>query len=77
MQPNEDQAAVVEDQASAVDEKVRAVTCTTWSPDQVPDAIASLVEASIADNTRRAYRSDLATFITWAGHAPHFKLVAR
>ncbi|MGD0563082.1 MAG: site-specific integrase [Roseiarcus sp.] len=29
-----------------------------------------MVEASIADNTRRAYQSDLAHFAAWGGHLP-------
>ena len=31
----------------------------------MPDEVAVLVEASIADNTRRAYRSDLTHFAAW------------
>jgi hypothetical protein len=31
------------------------------------DRVAALIEASIAANTRRAYRSDLAHFVTWGG----------
>jgi integrase len=38
--------------------------------DPVPDDVAALVEASIADNTRRAYRSDLAHFSAWGGSLP-------
>jgi len=38
--------------------------------DPVPDAVAALVEASIADNTPRAYRSDLAHFAAWGGTLP-------
>ena len=37
------------------------------APDPVPDEVAALVEASIADNTRRAYRSDLTHFAAWGG----------
>jgi hypothetical protein len=46
---------------------LRAVTCTT-SPD--PDEVAALVEASVAENTRRAYRSELAHFAAWGGPIP-------
>ncbi len=38
--------------------------------DSVLDEVAALVEASIADNTRRAYRSDLAHFTAWGGFLP-------
>jgi site-specific recombinase XerC len=47
-----------------------AITCTTQTPNQVPDRVAALVEASIADNTRRAYRSDLAHFEACGGRLP-------
>ena len=40
------------------------------APDVVPDEVAALVEASIADNTRRAYRSDLDHFAAWGGTLP-------
>jgi integrase len=68
-QSNEGGPAAIEDQASAVDGNVCAVTCTTLT-DPVPDAVAALVEASIADNPRRAYRSDLAHFAAWGGRLP-------
>ena len=58
-----------EDQANAVDAAFYAVTCMTSAPDLVPGDVAALVEASIADNTRRAYRSDLAHFAAWGGRA--------
>src|SRR5208283_891182 len=32
--------------------------------------VAALVEASIADSTRRAYRTDLAHFAAWGGQLP-------
>ena len=47
-----------------------AITCMTQTPNQVPDRVAALVEASIAENTRRAYRSDLAHFAAWGGQLP-------
>jgi integrase len=45
----------------------RAITCTTETPNQVPDPVAALIEASISENTRRAYRSDLKA---WGGQLP-------
>jgi integrase len=48
----------------------RAITCTEETPSQVPDRVAALVEASIADNTRRAYQSDFAHFEAWGGRLP-------
>jgi integrase len=42
-----------------------ALNCT-----ELPDAIARYVRASLADNTRRAYLSDLAHFENWGGHIP-------
>lgn len=35
-----------------------------------PVAVQDLLHASIADNTRRAYRSDLAHFVAWGGSIP-------
>jgi uncharacterized protein (DUF2236 family) len=43
-----------------------AVNCT----DDRPDAVASYVRASLAENTRRAYLSDLRHFETWGGSLP-------
>ncbi len=57
------------DGTARVDATSRAVNCTRTS-DSVPDDVAALVEASIADNTRRAYRSDLAHFAAWGGQMP-------
>jgi len=57
------------DGTARVDATSRAVNCTRTS-DSVPDDVAALVEASIADNTRRAYRSDLAHFAAWGGQVP-------
>jgi integrase len=42
-----------------------AVNCT-----DLPDAVASYVRASLADNTRRAYLSDLQQFEAWGGSVP-------
>jgi integrase len=42
-----------------------AVNCT-----DLPDAVARYVRASLADNTRRAYLSDLAHFENWGGRIP-------
>jgi site-specific recombinase XerD len=36
----------------------------------VPDCVAALIEASIAENTRRANRCDLAHFEAWGGQLP-------
>jgi integrase len=57
-------------QASAAVGWSGAITCTDKTPTQVPDRVAALVEASIAENTRRAYRSDLAHFAAWGGRLP-------
>ena len=43
----------------------RAINCTT-----IPQSVAAFVENSISDNTRRAYRSDLAHFEAWGGQVP-------
>jgi integrase len=42
-----------------------AVNCT-----DLPDAVASYVRDSLAENTRRAYLSDLAQFEAWGGSIP-------
>ena len=42
-----------------------AVNCT-----ELPDAVLGYVRASLADNTRRAYLSDLRHFETWGGSLP-------
>jgi integrase len=67
--PSEVQPAPPEDQVSGVDVQHLAVNCTII-PNPVPEEVAALVEASIADNTRRAYRSDLAHFEAWGGTLP-------
>ena len=66
---NEGGEGSVEDQLPPDSISIRAVNCTTV-PDVVPDEVAALVEASIADNTRRAYRSDLDHFSAWGGTLP-------
>jgi integrase len=43
-----------------------AIDCTNAIDEQVAD----LVERSISDSTRRAYRSDLAHFLSWGGRLP-------
>jgi integrase len=43
-----------------------AIDCT----DAIADRVADLIENSISDNTRRAYRSDLAHFQDWGGQLP-------
>jgi len=47
-----------------------AITCTNETPSQFPDRVAALIEASIAENTRRANRCDLAHFEAWGGQLP-------
>ena len=44
-----------------------AVNCT-----DLPDAVASYVRDSLAENTRRAYLSDLRHFEAWGGSLPAF-----
>ncbi len=66
----EAQPAPLEDQTQPISVPYRAVVCTINAPDQVPDEVAALVEASTAENTRRAYRSDLAHFAAWGGQLP-------
>jgi hypothetical protein len=43
-----------------------AINC----PDDLADAVVRYVRASLADNTRRAYLSDLAHFESWGGRIP-------
>ena len=43
-----------------------AINCTTELPDQVRE----YVQASLSENTRRAYLSDLAHFQAWGGRTP-------
>ena len=45
-----------------------AVNCT-----DLPDAVAGYVRASLADNTRRAYLSDLRHFEAWGGSTPRLR----
>jgi integrase len=42
----------------------------TKSSTELPQKVAQLVEAGIADATRRAYRADLAHFRAWGGELP-------
>src|SRR5215831_4836447 len=42
-----------------------ALNCT-----ELPDTVLGYVRASLADNTRRAYLSDLAHFESWGGGIP-------
>jgi integrase len=67
---NEGQPTPIENQASAPDGSVYAVNCNSRTPDPVSGEVAALVEASIADRTRRAYRTDLAHFAAWGGQLP-------
>ncbi len=41
-----------------------------WDMSAVDEHVASLVRDSLADNTRRAYLSDLAHFESWGGQVP-------
>ena len=36
----------------------------------LPESVSQYLSASIADSTRKAYRSDLADFVTWGGQVP-------
>ena len=67
---NEGGPAPAEDQSPPVSLLYRANECTLGAPDSVPSQVAALVEASIADRTRRAYRTDLAHFADWGGRLP-------
>jgi len=49
---------------------LRAGDCTFGAPDVVPSEVVALIEAGIADGTRRAYRIDLAHFAAWGGQLP-------
>jgi len=61
---NDGQPAPVEDQATGLDGSYLAM------PNRVPGEVAALIEASIAERTRRAYRTDLAHFAAWGGQLP-------
>jgi site-specific recombinase XerD len=63
-------AARREDQTLPSGVAFLASTCTATALDPVPDEVAVLVEASIAESTRRAYRADLAHFEAWGGTLP-------
>ncbi len=67
---NEGGPAPAKDQSPPVSLPSRASDCTLGAPDPVPGEVAALVEASIADSTRRAYRTDLAHFAAWGGQLP-------
>ena len=67
---NEGGPAPAEDQSPPVSAPLRAGECTLGAPDIVPGQVAALVEASIAESTRRAYRTDLAHFAAWGGQLP-------
>jgi hypothetical protein len=53
----------------------RAGNCTAIA-DQIPDEVAALIEASIAESTRSAYKGDWSHFIVWGGRMPAEPLVA-
>ena len=65
--PRDSQPAPPKDQTPTVSDHLVQLIARDHS---VPDQVAALVEASIADNTRRAYRSDLAHFAAWGGQMP-------
>ena len=67
---NEGGPPLAEDQSPPVSLPYRANGCTLGAPNSVPGQVAALVEASIADSTRRAYRTDLAHFAAWGGQLP-------
>lgn len=48
----------------------RAKLQLTALAQKAPAAVLELLQASIAENTRRAYRSDLAHFLAWGGAIP-------
>lgn len=56
-------ATATDDQQFAI---INAVNCTT----DLDQRVARLVDAGIADATRRAYRADLAHFRAWGGELP-------
>jgi integrase len=66
---NEGGEGPVEDQLRPDRIPMFASTCMTRA-DPILDEVAALVEASIANNTRRAYRSDLTHFEAWGGTLP-------
>lgn len=48
----------------------RAKNAAFAEPDALPEAAETFIRASISDNTRKAYRSDLAHFTAWGGTLP-------
>jgi hypothetical protein len=59
----------VQDQLRPDSIPVCASMCTS-ALDPVPEEVAALVQASIAESTRRAYRSDLPHFAAWGRRLP-------
>lgn len=51
------------------------INCTTHGGGQLPTSVADLVRDSLADNSRRAYASDLAQFAAWGGTIPATDMV--
>lgn len=49
-----------------IEPPMRAINCTAT----LPDVVAGYVRESLAENTRRAYLSDLAQFEAWGGAIP-------
>jgi len=47
-----------------------AISCTPSSTEQLSEGIDELVRQSLADNTRRAYASDVRRFEAWGGSLP-------
>ena len=68
--PSEARTTSPEDQLSRVSVPFFASTCKLATSDPIPNEVAALVQASVADNTRRAYRSDLDHFAAWGGTLP-------
>jgi integrase len=49
---------------------IEGQSCAINCMSELPDDVVGLVEKSISDNTRRAYRADLAHFEAWGGQLP-------
>ena len=48
----------------------RSTNAAPAGPDALSEAAESFIRASISDNTRKAYRSDLAHYTAWGGTLP-------
>ena len=56
--------------ACGLDGSCIAGDCTRRMSDRVPGEVAALIEVSLAEGTRRVYRTDLAHFTAWGGQMP-------